>query len=208
MSARIHTISLTAITMLCGVALAQTPSTPQQQAPTGPVGAPSTGSPSTGGYATGGPTETNSGGDTMFNDKSFMKQAADLSVREVELAKLAQQKSSSNAVKEFSQKVIDDHSRTDQSLQAAAAKVNIEVPTDQSKGVKKAKDKLAKLSGDDFDHAYAKTMLSNEKDSANIFNQEASQGTVPEAKAFATKTLPVVQAHQKMAQELEASTKK
>jgi putative membrane protein len=193
--------------VLCGVALAQAPNPPQQQqAPTGPVGAPSTASPGAGSYPTGGPTETNSGSDMMFSDKSFVKQAADLSVREVELAKLAHEKSSSDAVKQFSQKIIDDHSRTDQSLQSAAAKVNVEVPTDQSKGIKKAKDKLAKLSGDEFDHAYAKAMLSDEKDSANIFNQEASMGRIPEAKEFATKTLPVVESHRKMAQELAANT--
>ncbi len=81
-------------------------------------------------------------------------------------------------------------------------------PPDLSKSGKKAKDKLAKLSGPEFDRAYTKMMLNNQKEDADSFSQEARLGKIPEVKDFANSALPTVETHRKMAQQLEASTKK
>jgi putative membrane protein len=205
MSAKTHTPYFAAAVILCSVALAQPPNSPQQT-PTGPPSAaPGSSSPS---YPGNGPLDGNTGSETTVSDKSFVKQAADRSVTEMELAKLAQEKASSDAVKEFSKRIVDDQTKLSQNLQPVAAKVNVEVPSDLSKSGKKAKDKLAKLSGPEFDRAYTKMMLNNQKEDADSFSQEARLGKIPEVKDFANSALPTVETHRKMAQQLEASTKK
>ena len=103
---------------------------------------------------------------------------------------------------------MDDHSKTGQDLAAAAAKVNVEVPSELPRGGKKTRDKLARLSGPDFDRAYAKLMLSDQKDDMEFFTQEARLGKIPEVKDFAAKNLPAIQQRRKMAEDLEAGTKK
>ena len=197
-----------AVTLLCGGAFAQPPTAPPTSPPFNPDSrtVPGT-SPSTSSYPGAAPDGTDSRS-MMFSDESFVKKAAEDHVTELELAKLAQVKGSNEAVMDFSKRIVDDHARTKPDLETAAAKVKVEVPTEVTRGGKKSLDKLAKLSGPDFDRAYAKLMLNEQKDRVQYFTQAAQSGTVPEVKAFAVKTLPTVQQHQKMAEELETTVKK
>ena len=144
----------------------------------------------------------------VFSDKEFVKKAAEEKLTEVELGKLAQEKGSSPAVKEFGKRIVEDHSKNDQSLASAASKVNVDVPTELPRGGKKAVEKLSKLSGPDFDRAYAKLMLNDQKSNVESFSEEARLGKIPEVKNFAEKTLPTLQEHRQMAEQLETSVKK
>ena len=148
------------------------------------------------------------GTDRTFSDKVFVKKAAEGSLTEVELGKLAQEKGSSEAVKEFGKKMVDDHTKSSEAIAQVASKVSVEVPSELPKGGRKAKEKLAKLSGPEFDKAYAKLMLNDHREDVDSFTQAARYGTAPDVKEFAVKTLPTLQQHRKMAEELEASVKK
>ena len=146
--------------------------------------------------------------DIVMNDKDFLKKAAEKNVTEIELAKLAQERGSNETVKELGKRVLENAARTNPDLVAIAAKVNVEVPSELPRGGKKTRDKLAKLSGQEFDRAYAKTMLSDQKDDIASYSEEARSGRIPEVKDFAAKSLPALQENRKMAEELAANTKK
>jgi putative membrane protein len=210
MFVRSHLLPFAAAAILCGAAMAQPPGGAQGQPPpsqtpsqTGAPGSPGADRP---GYA--GATDTPSMADTVISDKAFVKKAAESSVTEVELGKLAQEKGSSEKVKEFGKRMVDDHQKSSEHLAAAATKVSVEVPTDLPRSGKKNRDKLAKLSGPDFDRAYAKLMVNDHKNDLQAFTQEAQAGRIPEVKEFAAKTLPTLQQHEKMAEDLQASVKK
>jgi putative membrane protein len=200
---RAHLPYLAAVGILCGVALAQNP-------PTGPPsttpGSPGSNSPSYPGAGPMGPEQPAS--EPVFSDKDFVKKAAEEKLTEVELGKLAQEKGSSPAVKEFGKRIVEDHSKNDQNLASAASKVNVDVPTELPRGGKKTVEKLSKLSGPDFDRAYAKLMLNDQKNNVESFSEEARLGKIPEVKNFAAKTLPTLQEHRQMADQLETSVKK
>jgi putative membrane protein len=159
-------------------------------------------------YPGNGPLDTAPATDNMISDKAFVKKAAEGNVTEVELGKLAQEKGSSEAVKEFGKRMVEDHTKTNGDISAVAAKVDVEVPAELPKGAKKTREKLAKLSGTDFDRAYAKLMLNDHKEDVESFTQEARLGKIPEVKDFAAKTIPTLQEHRKLAEELESSVKK
>jgi putative membrane protein len=195
-----------AVVILCGAALAQPPAGAPGQTTSPPTGPPEVNRPNYPGGA--GPLGTDPGAAPVMSDKAFVKKAAEQTATEVELAKLAQEKGSSDGVKEFSKRVVEDQSKINPDLAAAASKVSVEVPSELPRGGKKAREKLAKLSGPDFDRAYAKLMLNDQKDNVQTFTQEARLGTVPEVREFAAKTLPTLQQHQKMAEVLESSVKK
>ena len=143
--------------------------------------------------------------DTMtrqVDDKKFLKDAAIGGLEEVELGKLAAQKGSSDAVKQFGQKMVDDHSKANDQLKELAAKEQIEVPSSLDGKHQKNIDKLSALSGEKFDKEYSKDMLKDHRKDVSEFQLEAQNGTDPNIKQFAASTLPVLQEHLKMAEDL------
>lgn len=136
-----------------------------------------------------------------IDEKRFVKDAFAGGLTEVELSKLAVQKASSDAVKQFAQKMIDDVSKTNQELKAIAAKENIPVPDSLDSKRQSKVDKLAKLSGSDFDRAYLKDAM-KEQD-VRDFQQEAKSGSDPDVKQFASKTIPALEEHQTTAKGLK-----
>lgn len=140
-------------------------------------------------------------------DQKFLKDASEGARTQVELGKLAQEKGSSDAVKEFGKRVVDDHSKTSTDLEQLAAKAGVPVESDMPKKTKKAQEKLSKLSGPDFDRTFAKMMLNDHKSDAKSFEKESKNGKIPEAKEFASNSLPTVQERLKMAQELDETMK-
>lgn len=143
--------------------------------------------------------------DTMtrkVDDKKFLKEAALGGMEEVELGKLATQKGTSDAVKQFGQKMVDDHTKANDQLKEVAAKEQIEVPSSLDAKHQKNVDKLSKLSGEQFDKAYAKNMVKDHRKDVAEFQAEAQNGMDPNIKQFAATTLPVLQEHLKMAEDM------
>jgi putative membrane protein len=145
--------------------------------------------------------------DPLASDKTFVKDATEANAIAVELGKLAQEKGSSEAVKDFGKRMVETHTQADEELKQAAAKASIEVPTRAPRKIKKTEDKLAKLSGRDFDRAYTKIILSEHKDNVKAFEREAEAGKVPDVRDFAAKTLPKLQAHRKLAEQLDVDAR-
>jgi len=104
--------------------------------------------------------------------------------------------------------MVDDHSKATEELKQAAEMAKIPVPSETPSKVKKAQDKLSKLSGAEFDLAYAKMMVSDHKEDVKVFEREARDGAVPLLKNFAAKTLPTLQEDFKLADDLHASSRK
>ena len=173
----------------------QSPSTP----PTLPQ------SPSAGTATTPGDTA-----DTMprkVDDKKFVKDSALGGMTEVELGKLAAQKGSSDAVKQFGQRMVDDHSKANEQLKQVAGKSSIEVPSALDSKHQSRVDKLAKLSGPAFDKAYIKDQLKDHKRDVDDFKSEAQNGSDPNVKQFAMATLPTLEEHLNAVKDLNKTTK-
>ena len=134
-------------------------------------------------------------------DEAFVKKAAEGGMAEVELGKLATQKASSDAVKQFGQRMVDDHGKANDELKKLAQDKNITVPTEVSPKDKAEMDRLSKLSGEAFDRAYMRAMLMDHRKDVNEFRTESKAGKDPDVKAWAGKTLPTLEAHLKQAQD-------
>jgi len=135
-------------------------------------------------------------------DASFVKKAGADGMTEVELGKLAQQKASSDAVKQFGKRMEDDHSKANDKLKSLASAKGVELPAPDKKDVSKLQDK----SGADFDRDYMKHMVSDHKKDISAF-EKAAKSKDPEVKAFASETLPTLQEHYKLAQQTYDSVK-
>jgi putative membrane protein len=69
---------------------------------------------------------------------------------------------------------------------------------------REAMDKLAKLSGADFDREYMRNQVKDHEKAVALFERQANSGSDADLKAFATKTLPTLREHHQMARDLAA----
>jgi putative membrane protein len=143
--------------------------------------------------------------DPYMADKDFVKNVAESSATEVQLGKLAQDKASSDAVKEFGKRMVEVNTQTGEQLKQAAAALNVAVSSEPPKKAKKAEEKLTKLSGADFDRTYAKMAADEQKQAVKQFEREAKSGKAPGVRDFAAKNLPAAQERQKQAEELASA---
>ena len=129
------------------------------------------------------------------SDRGFVMKAAEGGLAEVKLGELAQQKASAQDVKDFGKRMVDDHGKANNELQQLAQNKHIEVPTELKGEQKEHYDKLAKLSGKDFDQAYIKHMVKDHDEDIAEFKTEARDGKDPDVRNWASKTLPTLQEH-------------
>jgi putative membrane protein len=134
------------------------------------------------------------------SDQRFMKEAAQGGMAEVELGKLAVQNASSDEVKKFGQRMVDDHSKANDKLKELASAKGITLPQAPNAKQKATKDQLSKLSGEQFDKAYMRDMLKDHKQDIAAFQSESNIGHDADVKNFATQTLPTLRDHLKDAQ--------
>ena len=135
-------------------------------------------------------------------DQTFIKGAAEGGMAEVELGRLAVEKTSNDDVKKFGQRMVDDHSKANEELKEIATKKNVALPNEPSAKHKATKDRLSKLSGSQFDKAYMSDMLKDHKKDVADFQRESNTGRDAEVKSFAAQTLPALKDHLKEAKSI------
>lgn len=133
--------------------------------------------------------------------QNFVSAASAAGMAEIDAAKLALKKSQANDVKTFAQHIIDDHTKANAELKAIAQKQKLEM-ADEPGMVDQAKAKVLDVRDESFDAAYASNQVSAHEDAVKLFTDAANNSADTEIKAFAQQTLPVLQQHLEMAQEM------
>lgn len=133
-------------------------------------------------------------------DQHFMKEAAEGGLAEVALGNLAAQKASSTEVKNFGERMVQDHTKANDQLKQIASNKGVNLPSQPSHAQLAEKKRLQKLSGTQFDQAYMNAMLKDHKKDVADFQKESKSGKDPDLKNFAAQTLPTLQDHLKQAQ--------
>jgi putative membrane protein len=131
---------------------------------------------------------------------TFAGNAAQGGMAEVEMGRLAAQRASDPVVKAFGERMISDHSKGNAELKSVASKKGLQLPADMNSEQKSEIDKLSKLSGAEFDKQYMSAMVDDHEKDVKEFETQANSGNDADIKSFATRTLPTLQEHLKMAQ--------
>ena len=156
----------------------------------------------TGTGSTGGSASTLSDG-----DKDFATKAAQGNIAEISGGATAAQKGTSPEVKAFGNRMVNDHGKALDELKQLAQNKGIALPTDVNADQKAQADKLSKASGKDFDKQYAAAMVEDHEKDAKEFEKASKSAQDPDLKAWAAKTLPVIQDHLKMAKDMKSKVK-
>jgi putative membrane protein len=137
-------------------------------------------------------------------NETFIRNAAEGNMAEVKLGELAQQKAQNPEVQKFAERMIQDHTKANDELKQIASREHINLPTDVSSKDAATYRSLEKLSGPEFDKAYARTMLRDHEKDVNEFKQEVSTAQNGPAKQYAQETLPTLESHLQEAKQMQA----
>lgn len=141
------------------------------------------------------------GGTATNADKKFLMKAAQVNIAEISAGNLALKKSSNPMVKEYGQKMINDHTKAHDELKTIAEKAGVSLPTEPAPKDKATAAKLSKLSGAAFNSAYMKAMHDGHTMVAKEFRAyiNSKMHKDMDAVAYAKKVLPTVEQHMRMA---------
>jgi putative membrane protein len=128
----------------------------------------------------------------------FVEEAAKGGMHEVHMGRLGTEHGQSQAIKSLSQRLVSDHTKGNQELEALAKQKGIMLPADDAKVVSSMP--LAKQSGSEFDREFANMAIQDHQKDIAAFEKEASSGSDPDVKQWASKTLPTLRAHLALAQ--------
>jgi putative membrane protein len=141
------------------------------------------------------------------SERKFIEETAAHGMAEVELGKLAQQKGSSDQVKQFGERMVKDHTKANDELKQIAAAKGVELPTEMEREHRREIEKLSKLSGEEFDREYMKAMVDDHEKDVKKFEKMAEDAKDPQVKEFASSTLPVLKQHEQLAETTHAALK-
>jgi putative membrane protein len=141
-------------------------------------------------------------------DSTFVADAADAGMLEVQLGKLAASNGSSAEIKKFGENMVKDHSKANDELKALAQKKGINIPTNLSPKSRKTYQDLSKKKGADFDKAYAELMVKDHQEVITKFKQQSQSGNDQELKAWAQSKIGTLEHHLMMAQEMQKTSAK
>jgi len=141
-------------------------------------------------------------------DRKFVMEAAQGGMAEVEMGRLATERGASDEVKQFGQRMVDEHSKANTELAELATNMRFEPPKELAPEMAKMRDQLSQLSGADFDREYMRMMVEDHEKDVKKFERQATKGNAGSVKDFAAKTLPTLQEHLKMAKDINKRAKK
>jgi putative membrane protein len=136
--------------------------------------------------------------DTTSSDKSFITNAQEGSIAEINYAKLALQKSKDKNVREFATKMIKDHEMLIDSMKPLAQKLGVKEPSGPPLTDHVKYEELKMKSGIAFDRAYVEAMVKDHNDDLQAFIDEGNKTTNPELKAAVAKAEEVIKQHTMM----------
>jgi putative membrane protein len=129
------------------------------------------------------------------DDIKFVKEVHQSGLMEIQMGKLAQTHSVNAAVKKLGDRIVQDHGKMVEELQAMGRKKSIQLSKEMSSEHREKLEKLAKLNGAEFDREFTRAAISGHEKSVTKFEKEIKSGMDPEVKAWAQKRLPAIREH-------------
>src|SRR5664280_3541989 len=130
-------------------------------------------------------------------DTNFILAAAQGGMTEVKLGELASTSGVRDNVKSFGQMMVKDHTAINDDLKALAAQKGVTLPDSLDAKHQGMVDKMAALTGSEFDDAYIAAMIKDHQMDAKEFTAESAATKDADLKSFVDKSIPVVTEHLK-----------
>jgi putative membrane protein len=160
------------------------------QTPTTPTTTPTTTSQSTQG--------------DVRSDAAFIREAASANLMEVQLGQTAQARATNTAVKQFGQRMVNDHTNLENQLASMAASNGLQLKQSLSSKHQDQVNRLNKLSGQAFDSSYMRLMVQDHQEDIAKFQSQSQSAKSAAVRTLATNSLPVLQQHLSLATQVSS----
>jgi putative membrane protein len=131
------------------------------------------------------------------HDKSFLKKAAEGGMKEVAVSQAVLGNLTNPQVRDFASMMVTDHTAANNELMALAMAKGVALPPADPKLMEKWSDKTGNV-----DKKYIHEMVEDHEATVKLF-EKAAKSDDADIAAFANKTLPTLQHHLQMAQDLK-----
>jgi putative membrane protein len=138
-------------------------------------------------------------------DQAFVRKTLEDDQAQVQMGQLAAQKSSSDDVKKFGEKMAQVHQQLSEQFKPVAQKFGVSQPKDPSKKDKQEIAKMQELSGADFDTAFIQAMMREQQSDLKEFKTEAQSAQDPAVQQLAQSDAPVLSQHLQILEKLAQS---
>ena len=155
-------------------------------------------------------------GDEKMTDARLVALLHHVNEDEIAAGKLAQQKGQSADIKSYGKQLVDDHTKSDTDVKAAAKKAGI-TPSDSAltahdremmRTDKNKMDQLKKMSGAEFDKTFAQVLARDHDHMLSMLRDHKDDLKSPELKQLVDNTIPVLEQHKDMAEKAQRNTQK
>ncbi|HEX5411325.1 MAG TPA: DUF4142 domain-containing protein [Terriglobia bacterium] len=141
-----------------------------------------------------------------MSDQAFVKKTSEASLAQVKFARLAEQKGSTQAIRDNGRQMVEAHAQFQQKLQDAASQANLDLLRNKMSGMEqRGYNRLSKLSGPAFDQAYARAVVKGHQAAVAAFREEAQNGKKQPVKQFAQNELPNLLSQLSKAREMSSN---
>jgi putative membrane protein len=150
-------------------------------------------------------------------DQQILSKMHQLNQMEINVGKLAEQKSDDPEVKRYGHRLVRDHQMGDRKVTMLAKQLNLslmtpqlQMPEEQQKMQMQMQmvDKLKTLSGKDFDNSFLPAMVQGHAEAISMLKD--AEGKLPEqspVRMLISKLLPILQQDQQLAEDLQKQGK-
>jgi putative membrane protein len=143
------------------------------------------------------------GGKLEKEETAFIQSAAVGGMMEVAAGNMALQKSKDSKIKSFAEMMVKDHTKANTELEALAKSKGLGLPATFPVEAQKHMDVMKTLAGEAFDRSYIAMMVTDHNKTIDLFTAAATYND-SDIKSFATKTIPVLRGHYKIANQLDS----
>lgn len=135
-------------------------------------------------------------------DRRFLRQAVTVSATEVTLSQLALKTSATALVQYMAKRIVDDCTQVNRKLASLAWRYRVNVSAEPGPDAQQKAKQLRALRGSAFDQAYDEVIVQDHRMAIDLFNA-AAQSANPDIRGLAKATLPTLDLHLKLAEELD-----
>ena len=140
------------------------------------------------------------------NSQKFIKTAIEHNYAEIDVGRLAQEKGTNPAVKEYGAMLVKDHSDANAKAKDVAEKLKVDPPTGADLMHQGTYLKLKVLSGATFDKSFIGGMVKDHQNDVNEFKKQSAKNDP--TGAHAKEVLPHLQHHLAEAKKIQAQLQK
>jgi putative membrane protein len=146
-----------------------------------------------------GPTASTATQSDVNADMTFIRHAGSSNLMEIRLGQVAQSRASNSAVKQFGQRMIDDHTRLQNQLTAVVSSTGVSFVPAMDASHQQLASRIERLSGAEFDRTYMQAMIQGHQDDINQFQTQSQSARSTQVRNLASGSLPLLQQHLSLA---------